>query len=166
VTGKGRQPAPGHGPGRREGAKDSLAVLEQDFDADSLYALRSAVAAHAAEAGLSEDRVYDVVVGAHELAANAVRHGAGHGRLRLRAADGILTCQVSDSGPATADGDGNAGPEQGAPWPAEHGRGLWVVGQVADEFEIERGRDGTIATAAFSLSGAPPAEVARPGPAS
>jgi len=39
-----------------------------------------------------------VVAAAHELAANAVRHGAGHGRLRLRAADGILTCQAADGG--------------------------------------------------------------------
>lgn len=41
------QPMPGDTP---------PAPLEQDFDAGSLYALRSAVAAHAAAAGLSPHR--------------------------------------------------------------------------------------------------------------
>jgi anti-sigma regulatory factor (Ser/Thr protein kinase) len=63
----------------------------------------AAVAAHAAEAGLSRQRVYDVAAAAHELAANAVRHGAGHGRLRLWADGSSLRCQVSDDGPAEQD---------------------------------------------------------------
>ena len=70
----------------------ATAVLEQGFDGDSLYALRAAVAAYAAEAGLPRQRVYDVVLAAHELAANAVRHGAGHGRLRLWADSQALYC--------------------------------------------------------------------------
>jgi anti-sigma regulatory factor (Ser/Thr protein kinase) len=136
----------GHAP-----SSDALAApapLEQEFDAGSLYALRSAVAAHAAAAGLSPARVYDVVAAAHELAANAVRHGAGHGRLRLHAAGGVLTCQVSDGGPAGADGAPAAAP----PWPAEHGHGLWIIGQVADQFTIDRSPPGTTATAVFTLS--------------
>ena len=78
-------------------------VLDQAFDGDSLYALRAAVAAHAAAAGLPRQRVYDVVTAAHELAANAVRHGAGHGRLRLWADGRSLHCQVSDDGPEERD---------------------------------------------------------------
>lgn len=127
-----------------------LPPLEQDFDAGSLYALRSAVAAHAAMAGLPLTRVYDVVTAAHELAANAVRHGAGHGHLRLQTAGGMLTCQVSDDGLAAAGEDQNpgAGP---TPWPAEYGRGLWVIEQVADQFTIDRGPAGTTATAVFAF---------------
>ena len=86
------------------GSPAGPALLEQAFDSGSLYALRAAVAAHAAAAGLSRCRVYDVVVAAHELAANAVRHGAGHGRLRLRADGAFLYCQVSDDGPGPAPG--------------------------------------------------------------
>src|SRR5882757_10400739 len=88
------------GPGDRGAAPAGSPPLEQGFDAGSLYALRSAVAAHAAAAGLSRHRVYDVTAVAHELAANAVVHGAGHGRLRLWTRDGFLSCQVSDDGPA------------------------------------------------------------------
>lgn len=140
---------------RREGAQgppsgvpSRPAALEQDFDDGSLYALRSAVGAHAAAAGLPPGRVYDVVAAAHEMAANAVRHGAGHGHLRLQAADGVLTCQVSDDGPA-APGQGEDGGT--APWSAEHSHGLWVIEEVADQFTIDRGPAGTTATATFTL---------------
>jgi anti-sigma regulatory factor (Ser/Thr protein kinase) len=142
------QPAPGRGPSGHDGTP---AALEQDFDASSLYALRSAVSAHAAAAGLPRDRVYDVVAAAHELAANAVRHGAGCGRLHLQAADGVLTCQVSDAGAAAADGDAQPAGST-APWPAEHGHGLWLIGKVADQFTIDRGPAGTTATFTLSAS--------------
>ena len=47
---------------------------------------------------------------AHELAANAVRHGAGTGRLQMRAGDGMLRMQVHDAGPASLNGQaGTAG---------------------------------------------------------
>ena len=115
-----------------EGMMPAPARLEQDFDDGTLYALRSAVAAH-------------------EMAANAVRHGAGHGHLRLHAADGILACQVSDNGPRPPGQDDK--PDAGtAPWPAEHSHGLWLIGEVADQFTIDHGPDGTTATATFTLS--------------
>jgi hypothetical protein len=44
-------------------------------------------------------------------------------------------------------------------WPEEHGHGLWVIGQVADQFTIDRSEAATIATAAFALgAGAKPDE--------
>ena len=151
MVGDRREPAPGNGPGRRDGVPDHPVALEQDFDADSLYALRSAVSAHAAAAGLSPARVYDVVAAAHELAANAVRHGAGRGQLRLRDVGGVLTCQVSDAGPAAANGGTKRGAGAAAPWPAEHAHGLWMVEQVADQFTIDRSPAGTTATVTFNL---------------
>ena len=142
------------------------AALEQDFDGGSLYALRAAVAAHAAAAGLPPARVYDVVAAAHELAANAVRHGAGRGRLRLLAGSAELACQVSDDGPATPAGNGPPPSMPDAPWPSEHGHGLWLVGQVADQLTVSRSPAGTTtATATFTLtpaiagvSGGPPGQ--------
>jgi anti-sigma regulatory factor (Ser/Thr protein kinase) len=138
------------GNGSADGTPPDPAPLEQEFDAGSLYALRSAVAAHAAAAGLPSAQVYDVVLAAHELAANAVRHGAGHGRLRLEAADGVLTCQVTDPGPATASGDDNPG-TGAAQWSPEHSHGLWVIGQVASQLTVDHGPAGTTATAVFTL---------------
>jgi anti-sigma regulatory factor (Ser/Thr protein kinase) len=122
-------------------------VLEQAFDRDSLYALRAAVAAHAAEAGLPQQQVYDVITAAHELAANAVRHGAGHGRLRLWADGRSLRCQVSDDGPA----DRDATRPDPAAWPREHSHGLWLVEQVADQVSLKRDPGGTNATVTFII---------------
>jgi len=125
--------------------------LEQHFDAGSLYALRAAVSAHATAAGLSRQRVYDVTAVVHELAANAVIYGAGHGRLRLWTQDGFLHCEVSDDGPTSRNGAAVRTPGE-APWPAEHGHGLWLVGQVADQSSIRHGPAGTTVTARFALA--------------
>ena len=83
-------------------------LLDQPFDRDSLVALRSAVAAHASRLGLPDDQVEHVVLVAYELASNAVRHGAGHGRLRLAAGDGVIGCTVTDRAAGSADA-GTAG---------------------------------------------------------
>jgi anti-sigma regulatory factor (Ser/Thr protein kinase) len=134
-------------------------TLDQAFDVDSLYALRAAVAAHASQAGLSQDRADDLVVAVHELAANAVLHGAGHGRLLLWHRELAVQCQVSDDGPAAAPaapagtGDANAGP--GAPdasaWHSEPGHGLWLVRHVADQSSVRSGPGGTVVTISFTL---------------
>ncbi len=124
------------------------AVLEQDFDTDSLYALRAAVAAHASQAGLSEGRTGDVVLVVHELAANAIRHGAGHGHLRLWSTPEGVRCEVTD------DGKSAAGDHDAALWRVEPGHGLWLVRQVADHASLESGQSGTVAEVSFRV-GAP-----------
>ena len=126
----------------------AAAVLEQAFDGDSLYALRAAVAAHASEAGLTRQRVYDVVAAAHELAANAVRHGAGHGRLRLWSDARALHCQVTDDGPPDPDPARDAA----AAWQSGHAHGLWIIDQVADQVSLDRATTGTTVTVTFHLS--------------
>jgi anti-sigma regulatory factor (Ser/Thr protein kinase) len=130
--------------GRRAGSRAGTTVLDQAFDGDSLYALRAAVAAHASATGLPRQRVYDVVTAAHELAANAVRHGAGHGRLRLWADGRALHCQVSDYGPA----DQDPARHEAAAWRSEHAHGLWLIDQVA----LDRAPSGTTVTVTFTIS--------------
>jgi len=149
VTAEGKR----HQSGLSGGAAPAgFTPLDQAFDAGSLYALRAAVAAHAAAAGLGRPQVYDVTAVAHELAANAVVHGAGHGRLRLWADGRFLYCQVSDDGRAGPAGEAGGAGDGAAPWPAEHGHGLWLAGQVADRVGIGHGPAGTTATARFLLS--------------
>ena len=144
AAGSCREPgrrAPAFTPGR---AAESP-VLEQEFDDGSLYALRAAVAAHASRAGLPEGRTGDLVLVVHELAANAIRHGAGHGRLRLWTAADAVRCEITDDGPAEA-----ADPDA-APWPVEPGHGLWLARQVADQASLDSGPSGTVATVSFAL---------------
>src|SRR5436190_13218179 len=111
-------------------------VLEQPFDAGSLYALRAAVAAHATQAGLPERRTGDIVLAVHELAANVIRHGAGYGRLLITEHDGAWHCQVTDDGTShtapTGPVPGTQTTRQDDPWPSEEGHGLWLVHEVAD----------------------------------
>src|SRR6478672_7013612 len=79
--------------------------LDQTFCADNLFALRNAVAAHGGSLGLPSGRVADLVLLAHELASNSVRHGgataAVPGRLRLWATTDppAVVCEVTDVGP-------------------------------------------------------------------
>ena len=122
---------------------ESLA-LDQAFDGDSLYALRAAVAAHGSQAGLSEGRTRDLVLAVHELAANAVRHGAGQGRLRLWAAHDAVRCEVTDEGTPDA-----ADAADAALWRAEPGHGLWLVRRIADSASVQSGASGTVAAVIF-----------------
>ena len=79
-------------------------VLDLAFDSGTLDALRAGVKAHACAAGLPGARAEDVVLAVHELAANAVGHGAGAGRLRIWKLAGSLQCQVCRAGPGLASG--------------------------------------------------------------
>ena len=141
-------------------------VLDLAFDSGTLHALRAGVKAQACEAGLPEARAEDVVLVVHELAANAVSHGAGAGRLRIWRLAGSLHCQVEDgeplgsghpgeppdhAGTEPADAADAPGPPSGRPLPSRPGHGLWLVRQVADRMRILSGARGTRATVAFDL---------------
>jgi anti-sigma regulatory factor (Ser/Thr protein kinase) len=129
--------------------------LSETFDAQRLYALRSTVAAHASALGLDEQRVADLVLVAHELASNAVRHGGATpehpGRLRLWLQGPYVVCEVSDNGPGLR-GPGTAGLRAAHP-SAASGRGLWIVRRVADQTDIATGPTGTVVTASLRLDG-------------
>src|SRR5712691_6244993 len=145
---------------RTELGAPALPVLDQRFDIDGLYQVRSAVAAHAAQLGLSAELANDVVIAVHELASNSVRHGPGRGRLRLWATGQALICEVSDG---DADGDAAMQPDAGPPaerstpdsddppWPVEPGHGLWLVGKVADSLTVRHDGPGVIATVRFGV---------------
>ena len=145
---------PGPGVSIATGAEPAV---DQSFDGDSLYALRATVAAHASETGMPEGQVRNVVLAVHELAANAVRHGAGQGQVRLWTTGDGIRCEVTDAGIAAgADGDGSGiSGLDAALWPVEHGHGLWLVTEIADQFSLESGPSGTVAVVSFH-AGSPP----------
>ena len=95
-------PPPGPGP-----------VLEQAFDRSSLQALRAAVAAHAFLSGVPHGQVEDLVLVVHEMAANAVLHGAGRGRLRAWRHGQAMHCEVTDDGAARRRRGDQPGPGPG-----------------------------------------------------
>jgi anti-sigma regulatory factor (Ser/Thr protein kinase) len=115
-------------------------VLDANFDADTLHLLRARVTAGAQSAGMTADRASEVMLAVSELAGNTIRHGPGRGRLRIRLADGLLRCLVSDDGP----GSGT--------WPVRRGHGLWVVRLLADQVTVSAGPGGSLVTAAFAIT--------------
>ena len=126
-------------------------LLELEFAAGSLYLLRRAVAVRAAAAGMGEQSARDVVLAVNELASNAIRHGAGRGRLRMWDQDGAVCCQVEDAGRAPRGGQPGADAGPGAAgWPYVHGHGLWVVRQLADQMSAVSGPRGTCVTVWFA----------------
>ncbi len=150
---------------------DKALILDTRFDSGTLHTLRAAVQACGGRVGMAGHRVDDMVLAIHELAANAVQHGAGAGRLRIWNLAGALRCRVDD-GAAAFDDPGAPGTDPmdvGAAGPARQsgppglsvlsawvtpGHGLWVVQQVADQLRVTSGPWGTTATATFGPSSA------------
>jgi hypothetical protein len=159
---------------------DAPPILDQAFDGHALYALRSAVEAHAVAVGMPQGRAEDIVICVHELATNAIRHGAGSGRLRIWHLSGRLRCQVDDDGASSAtrdepalvgDGTGSIldgpGPESVSDngrdgtqpsggdaadrWRYRRGHGLWLIRCAADGFSLRSGPDGTRVVLTFAL---------------
>jgi anti-sigma regulatory factor (Ser/Thr protein kinase) len=135
-------------------------VLDREFWAATLSALREEVLTTASAAGLSRDRSIDVMLAAHEVAANVIRHGSGRGRLCLRVTGRTVSCQVSDARlaavPGLAGRQQAADPAGGAPapaaWPVEHGHGLWLVRRTADRVQVTAGPSGSVVSMTFDLS--------------
>jgi anti-sigma regulatory factor (Ser/Thr protein kinase) len=105
----------------------------------SLAPVRAFVAYHASRAGLAPARTADLVLAAHELTANTLRHTEGGGTLHVWAAPGEVICQVRDSGHIHDPLVGRRRPAA----EASHGQGMWVVHQVCDLVELRTGPDGS-----------------------
>lgn len=135
-------------------------MLEPDLNVEGLRKLRATVLACAMAAGMQESRATDVMLVAHELATNAIRHGGGTGRLHIRIAEGALHCQVTDPGTArpegrrpSADTTTLSPAREPDPWPYQRGHGLWLVRQAADRFTIVTGPHGSQVDVSFDLPG-------------
>ena len=131
--------------------------MELEFNEATLSGVRAA-AAHMTETTMTGDRAIDVVLAVHELAANAVRHGGGRGRLRMHVTDGTMYCEVNDAGQVGRNAlpgalpPGPRGPGD-VPWPVEPGHGLWLVARACDDLTVVSGPGGSRVTATFALQG-------------
>jgi anti-sigma regulatory factor (Ser/Thr protein kinase) len=101
------------------------------FDGDPAP-VRHFAAAEATRLGLSPSLVDDLVLAVNEVATNAIRHGAGHGEVRIWEDERFLLCEVFDPGTG-ADATFSYLP----PNPdSENGHGLWITRQLCDLVEI------------------------------
>jgi anti-sigma regulatory factor (Ser/Thr protein kinase) len=109
------------------------------FIGGELSSVRRFIGECAQQAGLTEGRRVDFVLAANEVAGNSVRHGGGHGVMRIWSETDKLLCEVSDEGwiDQPLAGRKRPAPDQRA------GRGLWVANQVCDLVQIRSGEQGT-----------------------
>lgn len=136
-------------------AQHSLAELEQSLPEpaepvaelsfrggpQTLASVRAFITEHAQRAGLSELGVKHLVLAANELATNSLRHGPGHGSLRLWQEGASIVCEVKDSGSFTPP------PLLGRQRPEIErvgGRGLWLANQLCDLVQIRAQESGTV----------------------
>jgi anti-sigma regulatory factor (Ser/Thr protein kinase) len=125
--------------------------VECVIDMSSLGRVRRAVADYAAERDLPEGIAQDLVLAVNELATNVVRHGGGHGLMRLWQVGGTVHCEVSDHGPGLP-----AGVATETPGPEEvNGRGLWMVRLMSTTTSIDARPDGTTVTITASKDDRP-----------
>ena len=116
-------------------------ALEHEISSDSLVDLRHFLAAEAARAGMSPARVHDLVLSAHEIATNSIRHGGGSGVLHLWREHGTLICDVRDRGRiARRPLVGRVRPELGA----AGGWGLWLANQLCDLVQLRELPEGSV----------------------
>jgi anti-sigma regulatory factor (Ser/Thr protein kinase) len=97
-------------------------------------------------AGMSPERLDDLITATQELATNTLLHSGGHGLLTIWAADGQVACQIEDGGCISNPLVGRHPP---APPDARHG--LYVVHQVCDLVRVHRRSCGTTVRIFISL---------------
>ena len=109
------------------------------FGSGDLRRLRAFVAGHAEQAGLGADSATGVVLAVSEVASNSIRHGGGHGELRVWIEGASLVCEVSDRGHITSPLVGRVRPVPDA----GGGAGLWLANQLCDLVQISSSARGT-----------------------
>jgi len=115
--------------------------VDYQFGTGDLQRIREYVGTQATACLVDRLQIHDLVLAVNELATNSIRHGGGHGRLRVWLTSDSLICEVSDAGflnqplagmcQPTTNGDGGAG--------------MWLVHQVCDLVQVRSSeQDGTV----------------------
>jgi anti-sigma regulatory factor (Ser/Thr protein kinase) len=119
-----------------------------DFGQAALHEARALVATEGDRAGLSSDRVFDLVATVGELTANSVVHGGGRGQLSIWREDGALLVEVEDRGLIEEPLTGRLRPTGSQ----AGGRGLWMVNHLCDLAQVRSGPDGTTVRVRMGLA--------------
>jgi anti-sigma regulatory factor (Ser/Thr protein kinase) len=117
------------------------------FDAKALRGLRPFAADYGREAGLTDERVDDLVLVLTELATNCVEHGGGSGTAHFWTAENCLICQVTND---AALNDPLVGRNPAAP-DQLRGRGVLLVNHLADLVRMHTTTSRTAIQAHFAL---------------
>ena len=112
------------------------------FGPGRLSRVRNRVRTLATGQGMPDDDARRFVLAVHEAAANAVRHGGGHGQLLLWRRDGHLWCEISDHGPGMPAPDSSSADGRAEPlWPDSSG--LQIIRRACTSMDITTSPTGT-----------------------
>lgn len=109
-------------------------------NSEDLRTVRGRVAEAASVFGLQPERVDDLVLAVSEVATNSVRHGGGHGVLRIWHESKTLICEVRDAGRIEDPLVGRGQPSHDR----DSGFGLWLANQLCDLVQIRTFEDGSV----------------------
>ncbi|MCW3013288.1 MAG: hypothetical protein JWO02_380 [Solirubrobacterales bacterium] len=116
---------------------EPLPELRSVSASEDLEVFREQLARELVAENVPEAKALDILVAGTEIAANAVRHGAGIEEVRVGRAEGRFVCEVVDRGGGFDDPvAGYLAPREGT------GSGLWVARQLAwrlESFDSPRG---------------------------
>jgi anti-sigma regulatory factor (Ser/Thr protein kinase) len=107
-------------------------LYERSFVLEDLGDLRDALHAHTQALGVPQERAADLVLAVNELATNSIRHGGGHGSLRVWHEQGGIVCEVRDRGLVDDPLIGRRRPHPDHPG----GAGVWLANQLCDLVQI------------------------------
>ncbi|HEX6344529.1 sensor histidine kinase [Umezawaea sp.] len=109
------------------------------FDMHSLPATRRLVTDYATTAGLTEDRVDDLVLAVNELTTNSIEHANGGGELLVWQEGDAVVCEVRDQGTLRDPMVGRLRPSASA----QGGYGVVMVNLLCDLVRVHSGDSGT-----------------------
>ena len=110
-----------------------------DFRLGDLHAVRTTLYRMCEERGLAHATSDDLVLAAHEVATNSIKHGGGHGILRAWCDPDALVVEVRDSGVIS---NPMVGRDLESEF-SESGRGLWMANQLCDLVQVRSAGRGT-----------------------
>ncbi|GAA0975062.1 hypothetical protein GCM10009555_032290 [Acrocarpospora macrocephala] len=99
-----------------------------------LAELRDRVRVFGTGAGLSGQRLLDLVIAANEAATNVLQHGGGSGTLTAWSDEVGVSLEFVDAAGTLTDAHLDTGPEPAV----GHGAGLWLIRRLCDEVSLER----------------------------
>ena len=108
------------------------------FGTDGLRSVRRLVGAHAAQAGMSDERSREFQIAVNEVATNTIVHTDGPGTLRIWRDDDAVVCEITDQGRIS---DPLAGRRRVSP-DQPNGRGLLLASVMSDLLQIVVGDSG------------------------
>lgn len=130
----------GDTPGRGPCPAPETLLLKRHFTGENLPQVRAQVEDTAAAAGLGGVRLGEFTLAVSEIAANAVEHAGGQGRLELRRLPHELECRITDNGPGFTPAIPELLPGLTDNCP---GRGLWLAHLVTDRLTVTTDLTGT-----------------------